>query len=68
LTRCAKWFADATIYSKHFLARNVEPEQVSGLRSSMVATFNTLELMIGQLPHEGAHPQPCVTPRSCAGA
>ena len=23
----------------------------------MVATFNTLELMIGQLPHEGARPQ-----------
>ena len=23
----------------------------------MVATFNSLEMMIGQLPHEGAHPQ-----------
>lgn len=53
----AKWFADAANYSKHFLSRDVEPSKASALRSSMVATFNTLELMIGQLPHEGAHPQ-----------
>ncbi|MBP3933409.1 MAG: FUSC family protein, partial [Pseudomonas sp.] len=53
----AKWFADASNYSKHFLARDVEPSKASGLRSSMVATFNSLEMMIGQLPHEGAHPQ-----------
>ena len=53
----AKWFADASNYSKYYLARDVEPSTVSGLRSSMVATFNSLEMMIGQLPHEGAHPQ-----------
>lgn len=53
----SKWFNDAAHYSKHFLARDVETNKASGLRSSMVATFNTLEMMIGQLPHEGAHPQ-----------
>ena len=53
----AKWFADASNYSKHFLARDVEPSKASGLRASMVTTFNSLEMMIGQLPHEGAHPQ-----------
>ncbi|RUP88391.1 FUSC family protein, partial [Corynebacterium propinquum] len=53
----AKWFADAQVYSQRFLTRNVDPEQISTLRSGMVATFNTLELMIGQLPHEGARPQ-----------
>jgi uncharacterized membrane protein YccC len=52
-----KWFADASTYSLRFLNRNVQPDEVSALRSSMVATFNTLELMIGQLPHEGARPQ-----------
>ncbi|WP_205901474.1 FUSC family protein, partial [Pseudomonas viridiflava] len=40
-----------------FLTRDVEPEAISSLRGGMVATFNTLELMIGQLPHEGARPQ-----------
>jgi hypothetical protein len=49
-----KWFADAT-YSLKFLSRDVQPEQAA-LRG-MVATFNSLELMIGQLPHEGARPQ-----------
>jgi len=53
----SKWFADASIYSERFLSRNVQPDEVAALRSSMVATFNTLELMIGQLPHEGARPQ-----------
>jgi len=53
----AKWFADAANYSKHYLSRDVEPSKASGLRASMVTTFNTLEMMIGQLPHEGAHPQ-----------
>ncbi|MFO2466074.1 FUSC family protein [Pseudomonas sp. 15FMM2] len=52
-----KWFADATVYSQRFLTRNVQPEDVTRLRGGMVATFNTLELMIGQLPHEGARPQ-----------
>ncbi|CAI8898830.1 Fusaric acid resistance protein [Pseudomonas sp. IT-P12] len=53
----SKWFADASTYSLRFLSRNVQPEEIGAWRSSMVATFNTLELMIGQLPHEGARPQ-----------
>jgi uncharacterized membrane protein YccC len=53
----SKWFADASTYSARFLGRNLQPDEVSALRTSMVATFNTLELMIGQLPHEGARPQ-----------
>ncbi|WP_338584108.1 FUSC family protein [Pseudomonas sp. MAG733B] len=53
----SKWFADASTYSQRFLSRDVQPEEVSALRSSLVATFNTLELMIGQLPHEGARRQ-----------
>lgn len=52
-----KWFADAATYSQRFLSRTVDPQEVSALRGSMVATFNSLELMIGQLPHEGARPQ-----------
>ncbi|POF39899.1 fusaric acid resistance protein [Pseudomonas laurylsulfativorans] len=53
----SKWFADASTYSLRFLSRSVQPEEVSALRASMVATFNSLELMIGQLPHEGSRPQ-----------
>ncbi|MCF4995396.1 FUSC family protein [Pseudomonas syringae] len=52
-----KWFADASTYSLRFLSRNVQPEEVSALRGAMVASFNSLELMIGQLPHEGTRPQ-----------
>ncbi|WP_367082385.1 FUSC family protein [Pseudomonas sp. HOU2] len=52
-----KWFADATTYSLKFLSRDVQPEQITALRMAMVANFNSLELMIGQLPHEGARPQ-----------
>jgi uncharacterized membrane protein YccC len=52
-----KWFNDASAYSDRFLARNTNAEEVGALRSSMVGTFNTLELMIGQLPHEGARKQ-----------
>lgn len=52
-----KWFADATTYSQKFLSRDVQPEEVAALRMAMVANFNSLELMIGQLPHEGARPQ-----------
>ncbi len=53
----SKWFADATTYSLKFLGRDVQPEEVTALRMAMVANFNSLELMIGQLPHEGARPQ-----------
>ncbi|MCX4218576.1 FUSC family protein [Pseudomonas sp. MCal1] len=52
-----KWFADATTYSLKFLSRDVQPEEVAALRMAMVGSFNSLELMIGQLPHEGARPQ-----------
>ncbi|NWA29551.1 FUSC family protein [Pseudomonas gingeri] len=57
LGAAGKWFGDASNYSLKFLARNVQADEVSGLRSAMVVTFNSLELMIGQLPHEGARPQ-----------
>ena len=53
----SKWFADASTYSLQFLGRHVQPAEASALRASMVATFNSLELLIGQLPHEGARPQ-----------
>lgn len=53
----SKWFADATTYSLKFLIRDVQPEEVTALRMAMVANFNSLELMIGQLPHEGSRPQ-----------
>ena len=52
-----KWFTDATTYSDRFLAREAKAEEVGALRSAMVATFNSLEQMIGQLSHEGARPQ-----------
>ena len=52
-----KWFIDATSYSLKFLSRDVQPEAVTALRMAMVANFNSLELMIGQLPHEGSLPQ-----------
>ncbi|MGV8863525.1 MAG: FUSC family protein [Pseudomonas sp.] len=57
LGAAGNWFTDATAYSELFLARTQAPEDIGRLRTSMVATFNTLELMIGQLPHEGARPQ-----------
>ncbi|PHN33347.1 FUSC family protein [Pseudomonas sp. ICMP 561] len=52
-----KWFSDASAYCDRFLSRSANAEEVGTLRSSMVGTFNTLELMIGQLPHEGARKQ-----------
>lgn len=52
-----KWFNDASAYSDLFLARASTPETVGALRTAMVGTFNGLEVMIGQLPHEGAHQQ-----------
>ena len=57
LGAAGNWFTDATAYSELFLTRTQAPEDIGRLRTSMVATFNTLELMIGQLPHEGARPQ-----------
>jgi uncharacterized membrane protein YccC len=52
-----KWFTEATAYSARFLSRTVKADEVGSLRASMVPTFNSLELMIGQLPHEGSRPQ-----------
>ena len=57
LDAAGKWFTDASTYSDRFLARAAQPAEVAALRTSMVGTFNSLELMIGQLPHEGARPQ-----------
>ncbi|WP_407314159.1 FUSC family protein [Pseudomonas sp. nanlin1] len=52
-----KWLNDASTYSERFLAREASPEEIGSLRAAMVANFNSLELMIGQLPHEGMRPQ-----------
>ncbi|CAG8870095.1 p-hydroxybenzoic acid efflux pump subunit AaeB [Pseudomonas fluorescens] len=61
------WFAQAIRYSDTYLAREATPEQVSGLRASMVTTFNSLEAMIGQLAHEGAGPQTVKNARELRG-
>lgn len=61
------WFAGAVSYCDTFLARNVAADSVASLRSSMVATFNTLEMMIGQLSHEGARPQTVKNARELRG-
>ncbi len=52
-----KWFSDASAYSTLFLQRAAVPEDARALRVAMAATFNSLEPMIGQLPHEGARAQ-----------
>ncbi|MDB6143440.1 MAG: hypothetical protein JWP80_2484 [Pseudomonas sp.] len=52
-----KWFADATLYSERFLTRSQKADDIGPLRASMVGSYNSLELMIGQLAHEGARPQ-----------
>lgn len=52
-----KWFNDAATYSERFLGRSFEAEEVGALRNSMVGSFNSLEMMIGQLSHEGARKQ-----------
>jgi uncharacterized membrane protein YccC len=53
----AKWFSDASAYSDRFLSRTVQADAIASLRTAMVTTFNGLEIMIGQLPHEGARAQ-----------
>ena len=62
-----KWFAEAIRYSDLYLSRDAAAEQVGALRSSMVATFNSLELMIGQLGHEGAGPHTLKNARELRG-
>ena len=61
------WFAEAIRYSDTFLARTATPDTVGGLRASMVTTFNSLEMMIGQLSHEGARPQTVKNARELRG-
>lgn len=61
------WFAEAIRYSDTYLAREATGEKVSGLRASMVTTFNSLEAMIGQLAHEGAGPQTVKNARELRG-
>jgi uncharacterized membrane protein YccC len=52
-----RWFNDARAYCARVLGRDPEAKALAGLRASMIGTFNGLEMMIGQLPHEGAHPR-----------
>jgi uncharacterized membrane protein YccC len=52
-----KWFSDAATYSQRFISRTCQPEEIGTLRNSMVGSFNSLEMMIGQLSHEGARKQ-----------
>jgi uncharacterized membrane protein YccC len=61
------WFNEAIRYSDTFLARSTSAETVGTSRASMVATFNSLELMIGQLSHEGARPQTVKNARELRG-
>lgn len=51
-----KLFTEGQIYSQRILTRSLQPDDVGSLRNGMVATFNTLEVMIGQLTHEGVEP------------
>lgn len=52
-----KWFVDAATYSQRFISRTCQAEEIGTLRNSMVGSFNSLEMMIGQLSHEGARKQ-----------
>ncbi|MGC3891613.1 FUSC family protein [Pseudomonas urmiensis] len=61
------WFNEAMRYSDTYLAREVAADKIGGMRASMVATFNSLELMIGQLGHEGAGPHTLKNARELRG-
>ena len=61
------WFTAAISYSDTYLARDTASDKVGGLRSAMIATFNSLELMIGQLGHEGAGPHTLKNARELRG-
>lgn len=63
----SNWFTEAIRYSDTYLARQASADQVGGRRGAMVTTFNSLELMIGQLGHEGAGPHTLKNAASCAG-
>lgn len=49
----ANWFGAAREYCGQFLRRELDLQQIGQLRARMVESFNSLEPMIGQLPHEG---------------
>ncbi|MBF8720872.1 FUSC family protein [Pseudomonas guariconensis] len=61
------WFNEAIRYSDTYLARDVAADKVGGMRATMVATFNSLEMMIGQLGHEGAGPHTVKNARELRG-
>ncbi|NIE76741.1 FUSC family protein [Pantoea sp. Tr-811] len=61
------WFTEAIRYSDTYLARDASTDKVGGMRGAMVATFNSLELMIGQLGHEGAGPHTLKNARELRG-
>jgi uncharacterized membrane protein YccC len=61
------WFTEAIRYSDTYLAREASADKVGGMRGAMVATFNSLELMIGQLGHEGAGPHTVKNARELRG-
>ncbi|HAL67562.1 MAG TPA: fusaric acid resistance protein, partial [Pseudomonas sp.] len=61
------WFNDAIRYSDSYLARQQSAVDVGGMRGAMVATFNSLELMIGQLGHEGTGPHTLKNARELRG-
>ncbi|TFF37815.1 FUSC family protein [Pseudomonas sp. RIT623] len=67
LGSASNWFAEAIRYSDTYLAREVSADKVGGMRGAMVATFNTLEPMIGQLSHEGAGPHTLKNARELRG-
>nr|WP_231866625.1 FUSC family protein [Pseudomonas resinovorans] len=52
-----RWFLDARDYCALQLQHPRDLQRLVQLRAAMITTFNGLELMIGQLPHEGAHPR-----------
>ncbi|WP_437883186.1 FUSC family protein [Pseudomonas sp. LRF_L74] len=52
-----RWFVDARSYCAQLLQRTGDAQAMADLRAAMITTYNSLELMIGQLPHEGAHPR-----------
>lgn len=61
------WFTEAIRYSDSYLAREANGDNVGGMRGAMVTTFNSLELMIGQLGHEGAGPHTLRNARELRG-
>lgn len=61
------WFNEAIRYSDSYLARQQSTVDVGGMRGAMVATFNSLELMIGQLGHEGTGPHTLKNARELRG-